>query len=120
MRTAFTIVFALTFLVGSGRQQTATAIVKAWSTTNGADGQVWHLSIGRNDPATVSTSSELGARSAEREFRISAAQRQKILHAPTTRSFSRWRNIWVRVRFRFMGRRTPWSSKSVAVSTGSS
>jgi hypothetical protein len=81
MRTAFTIAIALTFFAGSGAGQNANDTIRAWSTTAGPDGVVWHLSIERDSTATVTSSSDLGAKSVERHFKISAAQRQAILWA---------------------------------------
>ena len=81
MRTAFTIAIALTFFVGSGARQNPNDTIRAWSSTAGPDGVVWHLSIERDNTATVSSSSDLGAKSVERHFKISAAQRQAILRA---------------------------------------
>jgi hypothetical protein len=87
MRTAFTIAIALVSLVGSGRGQAAEGMIRAWSSTNGSYGQVWHLSIERDDTANVSTSSDLGAKSVERHFKISSAQRQAILRAAEEAQF---------------------------------
>src|SRR5205085_4078425 len=50
-------------------------------------GQVWYLFIQRNDSATVTSSSEFGAKSLERLFRISMAQREAIVRAAEESQF---------------------------------
>jgi len=87
MRTAFTIAIVLTFLAAPGGQQNSNGIVRAWSTTNGPYGQLWHLSIERDNSATVSNSSDRGAKSVERHFKISTAQRQAIVRASEEAQF---------------------------------
>ena len=87
MRTAFAIGIAVMSLVGSGRGQATDGIIRAWSSTNGPYGQLWHLSIKRDNSATVSSSSDLGAKSIERHFKISTAQRQAIMRATEEAQF---------------------------------
>jgi len=83
-----TIAIVLTCLVGAKGEQSSSGFIKAWSSTNGSFGKVWHLSIQSPDSGTVSDSSELGAKSSERRFKIfSTAQREAILRAAEDAQF---------------------------------
>ena len=82
-----TIAIVLACLVEASDQQSSSGSIKAWSSTNGSFGKVWHLSIHSDDSAIVSDSSELGANSSERRFKISTAQREAILRAAEEAQF---------------------------------
>src|SRR5262249_5168215 len=81
--TALTVAIAVTCLAEAKAtdQQRSQGFVRAWSTTNGPYGKVWQLSIQSNDSAVVSDSSELGAKSRERRFKITTGQREAIVKA---------------------------------------
>jgi hypothetical protein len=84
---AVTVAIVVTCLVEASGQRSSSGSVKAWSSTNGSYGKVWHLSIQPDDSAIVSDSSELGAKSSARRFKISTAQREAILRTAEEAQF---------------------------------